>query len=215
MICRIVQLFLPLYVENDLTVSMASRISRHLGHCNGCMAVHQSFVESQRIVRKFALTVSAPALSERMVERIRHDILKASPQTGPVKRQANRKRNLQWIVTWSAAAVLVIAGIGLLIRNGTENGDSHLARSSENNAESLIDPYEPEFRESGQSSRAEVKALIRRLNPRPHLTDEELDAEYPTLVSVNQPDGVPVIYRTNDPTTTIVWVLPRKGANHQ
>ena len=215
MICRIVRMSLPLYVENDLPLSMASRISRHLGHCNGCMAVHQSFVESQTIVRKFALTDSAPALSERMVERIRHDILKASPQTGPVKRQANRKHDLQRIVTWSAAAVLLIGAIGFHIYGDWENGDIQLAHSIEDKSEELIAPYEREYRESGQSSRAEVKALIRRLNPRPHLTDEELDAEYPTLVSVNQPDGVPVIYRTNDPTTTIVWVLPRKGANHQ
>ena len=91
MICRIVRMSLPLYVENDLPVSMASRISRHLGHCNGCMAVHQSFVESQRIVRKFALTDSAPALSERLVERIRHDILKGIAPDGSYEETSKQK----------------------------------------------------------------------------------------------------------------------------
>ncbi len=215
MICRIVRTFLPLYVENDLPVSMASRISRHLGQCNGCLAIHQSFVESQCKVRRVALTDSAPTPSERMGERIHNDILKASSQPESVNRQGNERHNWQQIATWSAVAVLLIGAIGFHIRSGGENGDSQLAQSHENNAERLIDPYEPEFRESRQTSRAEVKALIRRLNPRPHLTDEELDAEYPVLVSVNQPDGVSVIYRTNDPTTTIVWVLPRKGADHQ
>lgn len=215
MICRIVRMSLPLYVENDLPVSMASRISRHLGHCNGCMAVHQSFVESQRTVRKVALTDSAPALSERLGKRILHNLSVASSHPVAVRRVENRNYSWKRIATWSAAAVLLIGAIGFHIRSGGENGDSRLARSSEDNSERLIDPYEPEYRESRRTSRAEIKALIRRLNPRPHLTDEELDAEYPTLVSVNQPDGVPVIYRTNDPTTTIVWVLPRKGANHQ
>ena len=215
MICRIVRMLLPLYVENDLPVSMASRVSRHLGHCNSCLSEHQTFVASQRTARQAALSEPAPTPSERLGERIHHDILNASSHPGIVNRQADERHNWQRIVTWSAAAVLVIGAIGFHIRSGGENGDSQLARSHENNAERLIDPDEQEIREYRQTSRAEVKALIRRLNPRPHLTDEELDAEYPVLVSVNQPDGVPVIYRTNDPTTTIVWVLPRKGANHQ
>ena len=215
MICRIVRMFLPLYVENDLPVSMASRISRHLVHCNSCLSEHQTFVASQRTARQAALTDPAPTPSERLGERIQHDILKASFHPRVVYRQANERHDWQRIASWSAAAILLIGAIGFLIRGDGKNGDSQLARTSESNSESLIDPYEREYLESRQTSRAEIKALIRRLNPRPHLTDEELDAEYPVLVSVNQPDGVPVIYRTNDPTTTIVWVLPRKGANHQ
>ncbi len=215
MICRIVRMFLPLYVENDLPVSMASRVSRHLGHCNSCLSEHQTFVASQRTARQTALSEPASTPSERLGERIQHDILKASFHPRVVNRQAIERHDWQRIASWSAAAILLIGAIGFLIRGDGENGDSQLARTSESNSESLIDPYEREYRESRQTSRAEIKALIRRLNPRPHLTDEELDAEYPVLVSVNQPDGVPVIYRTNDPTTTIVWVLPRKGANHQ
>lgn len=215
MICRIVRMFLPLYIENDLPISMASRISRHLAHCNSCLSDHQTFVASQRTARQAALTDPAPTPSERLGERIHHDILKASSHPRIVNGQANGRHHWQRILTWSAAAVLLIGAIGLLIRSGGENGDSQLARSSDDDSERLIDPYEPESLESRQTSRAEIKALIRRLNPRPQLTDEELDAEYPVLVSVNQPEGVPVIYRTNDPTTTIVWVLSRKGANHQ
>ncbi len=215
MICRIVQVFLPLYIEDDLPVSIASRILRHLGHCNGCLAVHQSIVESQCKVRKVALTDSAPTPSERLRERIHNDILKASSQPESVSRHGNERHNWRRIATWSAAAVLLIGAIGFHIRGGGENADSQLVRSSIHKSDRRIDPSEREFRESRQTSKAEVKAWIRRLNPRPHLTDEELDAKYPVLVSVNQPDGVPVIFRTNDPTTTIVWVLPRKGANHQ
>ncbi|MDE3258935.1 MAG: hypothetical protein OYM47_13955 [Gemmatimonadota bacterium] len=215
MICRIVRMFLPLYVENDLPVSMASRVSRHLGYCNSCLSEHQSFIASQRTARQAALTEPAPAPSERLGERIHHDILKASSHPGVVNGQANGRHHWQRVVTWSAAAVLLIGAIGLLIRSGGENADSQLARSSERNSESLIYPYGREYRESRRTSRAEIKALMRRLNPRPYLTDEELDAEYPVLVSVNQPDGVPVIYRTNDSNTTIVWLLPRKGANRQ
>ena len=215
MICRIVRMYLPLYVEDDLPATMATRISRHLGHCDSCLSEHRTFVASQRTARQAALTDPAPTPSGRLGERIHHDILKVSSHPRIVNRQANERHDWQRIVTWSAAAVLLIGAIGFHIRSGGKNGDSQLARSHENNAERLIDPYEQEFRESTQTSRAEVKALIRRLNPRPHLTDEELDAEYPVLVSVNQPDGVPVIYRTNDPTTTVVWLLQRKGANHQ
>ena len=214
MICRIVQLFLPLYVENDLPETIASRISRHLGQCNSCQSDYQGLVVSQRTARQAALTDPAPTPSERFGERIRHDILKASPRPGVVNRQAKGTHNWQRIATWSAAAVLLIGAIGFLIRSGGGNADSQLARSSEDNSDRLIDPLELEYREYRQTPRAEIKALIRRLNPRPHLTDEELDAEYPVLVSLNQPDGVPVIYRANEPTTTIVWVLPRKGANH-
>ena len=47
MICRIVRLFLPLYIENDLPDLIASRLSRHLGHCDSCVADHQSFMGSQ------------------------------------------------------------------------------------------------------------------------------------------------------------------------
>ncbi|MCY3765330.1 MAG: hypothetical protein OXH06_07870, partial [Gemmatimonadetes bacterium] len=197
MICRIVRMFLPLYVENDLPVSMASRISRHLGHCNSCLSEHQTFVASQRTARQAALTDPAPTPSERLGERIQHDFLKASFRPRVIYRQANERHDWQRVVTWSAAAVLLIGAIGFLIRSGGENGDSQLARSSIHNSERLVDPLVREYRESRQTSRAEVKALIRRLNPRPHLTDEELDAEYPVLVSVSQPDAVPVIYRTN------------------
>ena len=95
----------------------------------------------------------------------------------------------------------------------SENTRGQTAYSDDTEARTVLTERKPpEFR---PQTRAEISALMRRLNPRPHLTDEDLDAEYPVLVSVNQPNGVPVIYRTNDPTTTIVWVLPRKGANHQ
>lgn len=215
MICRIVRMFLPLYVEDDLPPTMASRVSRHLGHCDSCLSEHQTFVASQRTAKQAALTDPAPTPSGRLGERIHHDILKSSPHPGIVNRQTGERHDWQRIVTWSTAAVLLIGAIGFLVRSRGEDADSQLASSSLNNTDRIVGPSEQESWETKQTSLADIKALMRRLNPRPHLTDEELDAEYPVLVSVTQPDGVPVIYRTNDPTTTIVWVLPRKGANHQ
>ena len=182
MICRIVRMFLPLYVEDDLPATMATRISRHLGHCDSCLSEHRTFVASQRTARQAALTDPVPTPTGRLGERIHHDILKSSSHPEIVDRQANERHNWQRIVTWSAAAVLLIGAIGFLVRSRGEDADSQLARSSIHNTDRIVDPSEQESRETKQIvPRADSQSmLMRRLNPRPHLTDEELDAEYPT-----------------------------------
>ena len=213
MICRIVQMFLPLYVGNDLPDSIAFRVSCHLGHCDSCMAACQSFRISQSTTREIASRDVPPAPPERITSPTILKLRVAETNQEPGHTSTNRRTEWRSVWSWSVAAIVLIAVIGYLMEHSRENTEGQTAHLNEAEPRTSLTESKPS--ELRPPSRAEITALMRRLNPRPHLTDEELDAEYPVLVSVDQPDGVPVIYRTNDPTTTIVWVLPRKGANHQ
>ncbi len=213
MICRIVRFFLPLYIENDLPDWIASRLSRHLGHCDSCVADHQSFMGSQSAVREIATREIPPMQPELFSTQTGSGLQVARTDHEPIHTRTNRQFEWRPLLSFSVAAVVLIAAIGYLMEHSGENTKGQTAYSDDTEARTVLTERKPpEFR---QQTRAEISALMKRLNPRAHLTDEELDAEYPVLVSVNQPDGVPVIYRTNDLTTTIVWVLPQKGVNHQ
>lgn len=213
MICRTVRFLLPLYIENDLPDLIASRLSRHLGHCDSCVADHQSFMVSQSAVREIATREIPPTQPELFSTQTGSGLQVARTDHEPIHTRTNRQFEWRPVLSFSVAAVVLIAAIGYLMEYSSENTRGQTAYSDDTEARTVLTERKPpEFR---PQTRAEISALMRRLNPRPHLTDEDLDAEYPVLVSVNPPDGVPVIYRTNDPTTTIVWVLPRKGANHQ
>ncbi len=213
MICRIVRLFLPLYIENDLPDLIASRLSRHLGHCDSCVADRQSFMGSQSAVREIATREIPLTQPELFSTQTGSGLQVAQTDQEPIHTRTNRQFEWRPVFLFSVAAVVLIAAIGYLMEHSSENTKGQTAYSDDTETRTVLTERKPpDFR---PQTRAEISALMKRLNPRAHLTDEDLDAEYPVLVSVNQPDVVPVIYRTNDPTTTIVWVLPRKGANHQ
>ena len=213
MICRIVRFFLPLYVENDLPDLIASRLSRHLGHCDSCVADHQSFVVSQSAVREIATRVIPPTQPELFSTQTGFGL--QVDRTDQEPRHIGTNRQFKWrpVLSFSVAAVVLIAAIGYLVEYSSEKNEGQTAYSNGTEARTALTDGNPsEFR---PHPRAEITALMKRLRPRPNLTDEELDAEYPVLASVNRPDCVPVVFRTNDPSISVVLLLSRKGASNQ
>ena len=213
MICRIVRLFLPLYIEDDLPDWIASRLSRHLAHCDSCVADRQSFMVSQCAVREIATREIPPTQSELFSTQTGSGLQVARIDQEPIHTRTNRQFEWRPLISYSVAAVVLIAAIGYLMEHSSENTKGQTAYSDDSEARTVLTERKPP--EFPPQPRAEITALMRRLNPRPHLTDEDLDAEYPVLASVNQPDCVPVVFRTNDPSITVVLLLSRKGASHQ
>jgi hypothetical protein len=108
---------------------------------------------------------------------------------------------------WAVAAALLIAGLGLL------NGHLRLQPKATPGSvagvpmKEAVASDESKGEESPGAAAARLAGLMSRLNPRRDLTDEELDARYPVVESISQPQGTAMVYRTKDPRVTVVWVL--------
>ena len=206
--CWITKSLLPLFSGGDLPAPLASRVSRHLSRCEACAAEYHALKASQDAVRQAAQEIWPP-LSTDFAERVRLEVdaQPAAGTTAPLYRRPS-------VLAWTAAAILIVAGLGLLREHRAgapvSRVDQAVVSPEETATSPLADEPGPE-----ELSRTELTALMTRLNPNPDLTDEELDAKYPVVESITRPGGTPVIYRTQDPHITIVWILPQKGVQAQ
>lgn len=180
MICWLVKKLLPL--QEDLPRPATGRVGRHLGRCPGCAAEDRAFRRSREISRQLA-GARAAALPVDLAAAVRARI-----ENGP---QERRKRSLG-LRGYSAAAVLVIAGIGGLSIHLLPPGEVEAPPSSEDSGEQFPVGID----------RSQLMALVRRLNPDSPLPG----AGPPPLVeSISFPKGTHIIYQV-DPQTKVVWI---------
>jgi len=205
--CWIFKPLLPHFSGGDLPDALASRVSRHLSRCESCAAEYRSLRASQDAVRQ-ANQEALPPLPTDFAEQVRRKIA-AQPAKGTAPFYTRPS-----VLSWAAAAILVIAGLNLLREHLAAPPVSRVYQAVISPEEAVTSPLAEEP-EPEPLSRAELAELMTRLNPNPDLTDEELDAKYPVVESITRPGGTPVIYRTQDPHITIVWILPQKGVQAQ
>ena len=210
--CRVVKGLIPLFVGGDLPGRLADRLSDHLAGCEGCAAECRALEASQHLVRRVALTDRPPDLPRDFAVRVCEEI--AAAGSGREK-TFGRIPATGWVV-WATAAVLLLAGVGLLngyLRLQRETLPVSVAAQREaTSPEEVAATEESKAEESPEVTRAQMAGLMSRLNPHRDMTDEELDAKYPVVESVSQPEGTAMVYRTQDPRITVVWILEPAGS---
>lgn len=208
MTCKIARRLIPLFVGGDLPGWLAVRLSGHLDRCEACAAERRALEASQRLARRAASV--APSLPVDFAAQVRGEVVRAS--------QARKMReSAQWTpfrgrpaVVWATAAVLLIAGVGLLngyLRLQPKEAPGSVAEKSEAAPPEEAVTSDILKEESPEVAAARLAGLMSRLNPRRDLTDEELDAKYPVVESVSRPQGTAMVYHTRDPRITVVWIL--------
>ena len=197
MICTLCRWLMPTVVQDDLPFAICDRVRQHCEKCDACSAVYRDQVASWDALREASARDTPPSLPTDFTQRVMDRIANAAPAVS----QSYRR-----VVAWSAAAVLALAALGG-IYNQFDNRPT-----PEMTARQEADIVDGEDAGTGEPfTAADLAAMMSRLRPNREMTDIELARKYPVVENIRFPDGTQVVFTTNEPHITIVWVLSHTG----
>jgi Putative zinc-finger len=230
--CRRVQKLIPLYVEGDLQLSLANRITSHLDLCGRCNWLADEYKESQSWLRSSA----PPEYDDASLADFKRSVLARTQEVrwrpsvfATLLQQWNRRQ----VLALSAPILIVLAVLAFYIYRARIGPMPVLDEIAEQHStEQKKQPDEERFTASaGEAPVAGPRKRRYQKRIRPHasiarrgpmvttptedpgkVSDPNAATEQTTIESSgDSPDMLRIEIRTSDPNIRIIWFAPKAG----
>ncbi|HSB09045.1 MAG TPA: zf-HC2 domain-containing protein [Blastocatellia bacterium] len=235
--CRRVRKLIPLYVEDDLAPSAASRIAAHLEWCGRCNWLADEYKESQSWLH----TLTPPEFDEALLDDVKHGVLTeiaATRQRPSMLALLAQHWGRRQVLALSAAVLMIFALVVLYVYQARLRVDSALEAAGEPPREEIGPPIENGSPERGSEAapgagsqaphigsrgrRHLAKRLPKRSTPvekEPQRSFEVASQSAQTITpgdtSTGSKEMLRIEIQTSDPLIRIIWFAPKETDQHQ
>ena len=233
--CRRVQKLLPLYAEDDLESSVASRIATHLEWCGRCNWLADDYNESQSWLR----SSTPPEFNKALLDGVKNGVLTeiaATRQKPSMLALLAQHWNRRPVLALSAAALMIFGTVVLYVyQGGVEvNPSREVAKEELEGAPLPGKTVLATSTKAAPGARSQELHLVSRNRRRvathlsslmipvekePHILSEVVSQSPQTVTragpSTGSKETLRIEIQTSDPLIRIIWFAPQETDSHQ